>query len=441
MIPFSTLKISSSRPAYAARRRPWGYAEKEEIVQKRWILLVVVALVLSACGAQAPTFDVNDPLSAWDNLKKAVAATDDKAEQDALVATFLKTYPTSPLVKGDTALFLVERPSAGSVLLTGDMTNWFTTIPMERVGQTGLWGVTQRFSETARLDYKFGEGGGGGIFNDPRNPLLSPSGFGRNSELRMPAYVPPTEILTRAGVPEGTIDALGVYSSTLSPTSHDLNVYLPAGYDPARRYPSVYFQDGDDYLRFANTPTILDNAIADGTLPPLIAVFVTPSEEQGRQTDYDLNDPYAAFFAKELVPLIDAKYSTDPDPARRVVVGDSYGGLISLYIGLLYPDVFGGVYNQSGFVGRHGGKIITLMTVQPPTSLRIATVVGTFETCIGGPVTEDECNFLEGNRTLRDVLESRGITLNYAEYPQGHAWGFWRDYIDHELAWVLNWNQ
>ena len=414
------------------------------IVRRYWLVVMLMTIILTACGqAAAPTFDQTDPLGAWTRLKADVAETNDAAKQTELVTAFLKAYPTSPLVQGDTALFLAESDS-GNVLLTGDMTNWFKTIPLERLGQTKLWGVTQTYSTTARLDYKFGTGGGGarGIFNDPRNSFVTLSAItGGNSELRMPDYVPPTEVLTRAGVPTGSLDELGVYQSSISPTSHDLNVYLPPNYDPTKRYPSVYFQDGDDYLKFANTPTILDNAIADGILPPLIAVFVTPSREQGRQVDYDLNNAYAEFFATELVAKIDSAYSTINDPKQRVVVGDSYGGLISLYIGLAYPNVFGGVVNQSGFIGRQGGKLLTLLSVQPPKSMRVATVVGTFETCVGGPITGAECNFLEGNRTLRDVLAGVGIAHNYAEYPQGHAWGFWRDHIDREIAWVLNTNQ
>jgi enterochelin esterase family protein len=410
---------------------------------RKYFLFLFLALILAACaGTPARAYTADDPLGAFERLKTDVAATKDVAKQQELVAEFLKAYPQSPLIQGDKALFLVE-DEASSVMLTGDMSNWFKTIPMERVGQTTLWATTQTFPPTARLEYKFGTGGGGrrGIFNDPRNPLTISANLGTNSELRMPDYVPPAEIVPRAGIPTGKLEMLGLYKSRIASTTHDLNVYLPPGYDPAVKYPSVYFQDGDDYLKYATTPTILDNAIADGILPPLIAVFVTPSEEQGRQVDYDLNNAYAEFFATELVSMIDAKYSTLDDPAQRVVVGDSYGGLISVYIGVLYPDTFGGVLNQSGFIGRQGGQLLTLFAVQPPYSSRIATTVGTFETCVGGPITGAECNFLEANRTLRDLIEANGIAQNYAEYPQGHAWAAWRDHIDRELAWVLNWKQ
>ncbi len=411
-------------------------------MQKRF-LFVFLALILAGCaGPAARAFTPDDPLGAFAQLKADVAETKDVAKQNELVADFLQAYPQSPLIQGNEVLFLVE-DEASTIVLTGDISNWFKTIPLERVGQTTLWSTTQTITSGARIEYKFGTGGGGrrGIFNDPRNPLTISANLGTNSELRMPGYVPPTEILTRTGIPTGQLDALGLYKSSIASTTHDLNVYLPPNYDPAIDYPSVYFQDGDDYLAYAKTPTILDNAIADGILPPLIGVFVTPSEEQGRQVDYDLNNAYAEFFATELVALIDAKYSTIDDPAQRVVVGDSYGGLISVYLGVLYPDTFGGVLNQSGFIGRQGGNLLSLFAIQPPYNSRIATVVGTYETCIGGPITGLECNFLEANRTLRDLIEANGIAHNYAEYPQGHAWAFWRDHIDRELAWVLNWNQ
>ncbi len=51
---------------------------------------------------------------------------------------------------------------------------------------------------------------------------------------------------------------------------------------------------------------------------------------------------YAAFLAKTLKPFIDSKYRTKKGPENTFVAGSSMGGLISLYIVLQYPDVFGG---------------------------------------------------------------------------------------------------
>lgn len=397
-----------------------------------------------APGASAPPAD--PALAGWNayqTLAAEVAKTNNVDNQQALVDTFLRDYPVSPLVKDTQAIFLVNKPGADRVLLTGDMTNWFDVLQMKRVGQTSLWSLAQELPANARVDYRYGLSGGGmdGLFLDPRNPNQVISGFGPHSELRMPAYQAPVELIARTGIPTGTLEDLGRYQSAVTTTTHRLRVYLPPGYDPAQRYPTAYFQDGDDYLDFAHAATIFDNAIADGALPPLIGVFVYPSREQGRQRDYDLNDRYAEFFATELVPMIDAKYSTIPEPASRVVVGDSYGGLISLYIGLLYPDIFGGVVNQSGYVSRHRDRLASLFAINPGLPLRIFTVVGTFETCIGGPVLGPECNFLEGNRNLRDVLQAGGYALSYSEHPQGHSWGFWPAFVDDGIAWGLNYQR
>ncbi|MBM7846312.1 alpha/beta hydrolase [Herpetosiphon giganteus] len=403
-------------------------------------LFLALSVLLASCGGAAITYDASQPITSFNQLREQLAKTDDQAAQLKLINDFNALFPASPLTQGDQALFMVEK-DAPRMELSSDLTNWFQTIPMQRLGTTNWWGVVQTISPTARIDYRFGVGGGGGLINDPRNSTVVPSSMGLNSELRMPEYVTPTEIISRSDVPKGTLEELGDYYTEISKTTHQLHVYLPPNYDPAKQYPSVYFQDGDDYQNYAFTPTILDNAIADQILPPLIAVFVKPSREQGRQRDYDLNDAYSEFFATELVPMIDSKYSTINDPKQRVVVGDSYGGLISLYLALQYPEVFGAVVNQSGFVSRQNGRLLTLMSIQPPVNARIVTVVGTYETCIGGPVTGDECNFLEGNRTLRDILVGAGVELNYAEYPQGHAWAFWRDHIDREVAWALDWQK
>jgi len=49
------------------------------------------------------------------------------------------------------------------------------------------------------------------------------------------------------------------------------------------------------------------------------------------------------FVARELKPFIDKYYRANPDPQFNAIVGSSMGGLISIYIGLKYPDAFGRV--------------------------------------------------------------------------------------------------
>jgi metallo-beta-lactamase class B len=52
---------------------------------------------------------------------------------------------------------------------------------------------------------------------------------------------------------------------------------------------------------------------------------------------------YVDFLVRTLKPYVDRRYRTLPDAAHTGVAGSSMGGLISLYAGLKYPDVFGRV--------------------------------------------------------------------------------------------------
>lgn len=74
---------------------------------------------------------------------------------------------------------------------------------------------------------------------------------------------------------------------------------------------------------------------------------------KSKRTPY--GEAYAAFIVEEVKPFIDQHYHTLPGFNHTLIAGSSMGGVISLYMGLKYPDVFGGVgilsaatwYNQS----------------------------------------------------------------------------------------------
>jgi len=53
------------------------------------------------------------------------------------------------------------------------------------------------------------------------------------------------------------------------------------------------------------------------------------------------SDKYLAFIVKELKPLIDSQFNTDPSAKATAIAGSSMGGLISWYALTQYPEVFG----------------------------------------------------------------------------------------------------
>jgi enterochelin esterase family protein len=351
-----------------------------------------------------------------------------------------------PLVENDTTAVFLFRGEATTVALNGDPGQWADNLPLARLDGTDLWYRRVTLEPDARIEYVLmvdtrAAGFGAELegIPDPRNPYRVESGFGPFSELAMPGYAYPEVFApVRDGTP-GSFEGLDLHTLDAGalPYEHEVLVYTPPGYDAdtARTYPVAYFQDGRDYAAFAHVPRVLDWLVARGAMEPVVAVFIDPPnrhrpEAPNRVTEYGMDDAYVSFVADEVVPFVDACYRTDPSPARRLVVGDSYGGLIATYLAFRRPDVFGLAYSQSGYHSFEHDRMIRLVESAPPAPVRLYVDVGLYERVVGaGMLPEAGRDFLAANRRLRDVLAAKGYDFVYAEYPQGHTWGNWRAHL------------
>ncbi len=205
--------------------------------------------------------------------------------------------------------------------------------------------------------------------------------------------------------------------------NRDLIVYLPPGYEAetARRYPVMYMNDGqnlfDPATAFGGQEWGFDETaqkmIASGKLDPLIIVGIynagedrideyTPTfdPKQNRGGKADL---YGRFIVEELKGFIDRRYRTMAGPGHTGLGGSSLGGLVTLYLGLKYPQVFSRLMVMSPSVWWDHGMILHLvqrLRAKPLT--RIWLDVGT-----------KEGKFTAGHvRALRDALVSQGWRLN-----------------------------
>jgi predicted alpha/beta superfamily hydrolase len=227
-------------------------------------------------------------------------------------------------------------------------------------------------------------------------------------------------------------------------TAHDLIVHLPPGYGNSNtRYPVLYLQDGqnlfDPATSFAGEPWAADetaDALArEGLIKPLILVGVynagmhrineyTPSRDS-RMRRGGKGLLYGRMMAEEIKPFIDSEYRTMQGPEHTGLGGSSLGGLISLFVGLLYPHVFGKLAVLSPSVWWNGRAILhTVRTVKPATRPRIWLDIGTQE----GDWPE---RMVQDVRSLRDALIEKGWrggeTLAYFEDEGGtHSEVAWR---------------
>ena len=133
--------------------------------------------------------------------------------------------------------------------------------------------------------------------------------------------------------------------STILGKSVKYTVYLPADYDHSERnYPVVYLLHGytDDntgWLQFGEVNRYADQAIADGTIPPMI-IIMPNADSSWYINSYDGKEKYEDFFIKEFMPAIEKSYHIKAEKKYRGIAGLSMGGYGTLVYSLKYPQLF-----------------------------------------------------------------------------------------------------
>lgn len=210
-------------------------------------------------------------------------------------------------------------------------------------------------------------------------------------------------------------------------------VYLPPGYVAADpwKYPVVYVQDGQNVFDPKTAAFGVDwamhfaaeKSIEARRLQPVVIVAVynsrhrvdeyTPTADRshkgGKATFY------LQFLIRELKPFIDANYNVSARSEDTCILGSSLGGLLALFAGWQYPEVFGAVAALSPSLWWAGRDLITAIGGTPQLatpSTRIYVDMGTRES------NDDHNNngvadVLDELRTLRAVLLYHGYRLNH----------------------------
>jgi enterochelin esterase-like enzyme len=128
-------------------------------------------------------------------------------------------------------------------------------------------------------------------------------------------------------------------------------VYTPPGYSAQTKLPVLYLLHGiggdeREWQREGHPQAILDNLIADKKAVPMILVMPNGRAQPNDRAEGDIMAAAPAFatfeqdLLKDLIPFIDAKYSTKTDRENRALAGLSMGGGQSLNFGLGNLDTF-----------------------------------------------------------------------------------------------------
>ncbi|HEX4007572.1 MAG TPA: alpha/beta hydrolase-fold protein [Acidobacteriaceae bacterium] len=151
------------------------------------------------------------------------------------------------------------------------------------------------------------------------------------------------------------------FRSRVLKANRDVTVYVPPGYEEAgrRAYPVLILQDGqnlfDPETSFIRGQTwrvaeMADAAIGAGAVEPLVIVGVANGGER-RLAEYTPSrdwkmgggdaGKYGEMVTRELLPFVRAEYRIREGAEHTGIGGSSLGGLVSLWMGLRYPEIFG----------------------------------------------------------------------------------------------------
>lgn len=369
---------------------------------KRCNYILIALLTIFVRGVSAQSFE--QFLNRIDSLPESDRAT---AADSLLTAT--KSFP---IIERDTVVHYIYNGPANKVTVPGDVNGWKPeAMPMTHIRGTSLWYLTQDYPADARLEYKYLVDDTNWIL-DPSNPDQAIEGFGPNSELRMPEYVPPPEMEYYPDIAHGTVADTMWYSTNLS-NKRKIEVYLPPGYaTTSDSFPVVYFQDGSEAVSLEKAGNIIDYLISKKSIRPVIAVFVPPVN---RTAEYagDQVTPFMNFFVDELVNFVDTHYRTVKNPMGRAVIGASFGGNISLWLAAKHKEIFGNIAAQSSYVDP---QLAQIFLEGPKLNLKIHLDLGTY----------DMPELIPMVRNLHSILQARGYAFEFGEYHEGHSWGNWR---------------
>lgn len=128
-------------------------------------------------------------------------------------------------------------------------------------------------------------------------------------------------------------------------------VFVPPGHTDERLAVNyvIHGFGGDHERSAARIGPMVERALAAGTAPPMIYVFLDASHRTGHHVFADSanNGRWASALVTEFIPALEAKFGAVATTNGRFVSGHSSGGWASLWLMVSHPQVFGGVWSTA----------------------------------------------------------------------------------------------
>ena len=246
-----------------------------------------------------------------------------------------------------------------------------------------------------------------------------------------PPWEPHPDAVAKDDVARGKVEIMEPWESKIFPgTIRDWAIYIPDQYDDETPAALMVFQDGErmrDIKGRWRIPTVFDNLIARGEMPPTIAVFLNPGHHKSRPRrgnkssnrgfEYDsLSDRYTRFLLDEILPAVTKKYNISTDPNMRAIGGSSSGAICAFTVAWNRPDQFRKVYSNVGsFTNLRGGNVYPALvrkTEPKPIRIYMADTSGDVDNAFG--------SWPWANQRMASALNYMGYDVRF-DWAEGYA--------------------
>jgi predicted alpha/beta superfamily hydrolase len=252
------------------------------------------------------------------------------------------------------------------------------------------------------------------------------------------------------------IEILRGFHSEAEGFSRGLRVFTPWQYEahPDERFGLIVMHDGQNVFEHPESacwPTwaanvTLQRLLDEGRVAPWIIVAV--DHGQGRFEDFSpwaeprdgvtgRGEVYARFITEQLVPWARSRYRLREEPWWTATVGSSLGGLISLYLGLTRPSVFGRIAALSPSVMWGDDELFRRWTAHTRQWTKLYLDAGADETL------RRSWDMLYGAKVkaFHEHLRALGYGPHelhcWLEEGGAHRETDWQRRLPHALTWVL----
>lgn len=336
---------------------------------------------------------------------------------------------------------------------------------LKKVKDTDIWYLTAKIENDALFTYQFSVNNPRFSYPDPydwfqikvdylndpfnKKTFVYPKDVDDPDDYRsevslceMPAFRKSPYKNADEKVKKGKLEKLNFKSEILA-NDRRIWFYTPNGYTPSKKYPLVVFLDGIYYLGNIPAPTILDNLIADGKIPPVVAVFVaTPLGAGIREKEYYGNTQFVDFMLKELLPFLDSKLSLTKKPSETTIVGLSASGVTAGFLAFKHPERLGNVIMQSpalwwgfDYYGADGEWLTSQYIDAEKKKIKFYLEIGKYE---GLPSTRrGRPNAFHSVKHFCNILNLKGYEYIYSEYSGAHDFVNWGETLPDALIKIV----